>query len=595
MESSKIKDIEIQENSSGRLTKLYILALLTLAILTVLGQLVIQRSIKKQLSDSYVINIAGTQRYSSQQITKLCLLIRDSISNTSCRNLGTTLDSLLILWEARQLGLLNGSEKFGLPKTGSVVIQKMFLDIDPFFYRVYNNAFVISNEAKKEQRNIINIDIALRAVLNNENVFLTKMNQIVYQYDFEACQKVLFLSNVEWVLFILTLLILVGEGLFIFRPISLKIKKIIYDLIGAEQRSGALTHKIKITNNSLNNTLKEIKWVNYALELATIMIRTDRYGVITYANDTFCEIVKYPRTELIGQRLDMLSSQYHSKQFFDRLWETISNGSVWNDEIRNKAKDGSYVWLDTTIIPVLNDEQIPTQYIAIYTDLSEKFKQSVHEHKIRTSSVLEGQERERRKIARELHDGLGQMLTALKFNIQGIPTPSTPEEQGYLDSIKNMLQDTILEVRRISFDLMPSVLNDFGLGAALHHLSERFSILGENNVNIQYVGLANIGRFDKNTEINTYRIIQEALNNALKYADASNIILDLQFEKDKIRFSVEDNGKGFTPQDKRKTDGSGRGMTNIRERVSLLNGNLIFNSIIGEGTTITVEIPAITI
>ena len=187
------------------------------------------------------------------------------------------------------------------------------------------------------------------------------------------------------------------------------------------------------------------------------------------------------------------------------------------------------------------------------------------------------------------------MLTALKFNIQGIKPATDPDEQEYIDGIKNLLQDTILEVRRISFDLMPSVLSDFGLSAALLHLSERFSINGINSVSIEFVGVKDIGRFEKNIEINTYRIIQEALNNAIKYAEATKIILDLQFEADRIQFSVQDNGKGFTPQDKRKTDGTGRGMTNIRERVSLLNGNLIFNSIIEEGTTIKVEIPATTI
>jgi hypothetical protein len=183
----------------------------------------------------------------------------------------------------------------------------------------------------------------------------------------------------------------------------------------------------------------------------------------------------------------------------------------------------------------------------------------------------------------------------LKFNIQGIKPAVNPEEQEYIDGIKNLLQDTILEVRRISFDLMPSVLSDFGLGAALLHLSERFSLSLSSNVSIEFVGAKDIGRFEKNIEINTYRIIQEALNNAIKYSEATNIMLDLQFETGLIRFSVQDNGRGFTPQDKRKTDGSGRGMTNIRERVSLLNGNLIFNSIIEEGTTITVEIPAVTI
>lgn len=595
MEIGNIKDEEVQKHSSGRLTKLYIVALSAVALLTILGQLLIQRAITNQLNDSYVVNMAGRQRYTSQEICKLCLLIQGNIPHKSYPNIGIKLDSLLAQWQERHVGLLKGNEKLKLPTSESKVVKEMFGVLDPYFYKVYQNASVIAEESQKVSRNSAKIEEALRGVIDNEKIFLEHMNEIVYQYDYEARAKVLFLKNVELVLFILTILILLAEGFFIFRPVSKKIKTVISELIDAEHKALALTHKIKIANNSLAKSLKDIKGINFALELATIMIRTDRFGVITYANDKFCEILKYEKEELIGQRLDILSSHYHTQHFFDVLWETISNGHVWNDEIRNKAKDGEYVWLDTTIIPVLNEDHIPNQYIAIYTDLSEKFRHSVNEHKIRTTSVLEGQERERRKIARELHDGLGQMLTALKFNIQGIKPAATAEEQEYIDRIKSMLQDTILEVRRISFDLMPSVLNDFGLGAALLHLSERFSINGSNHVSIKFVGLKDIGRFEKNIEINTYRIIQEALNNAIKYAEATNIVLDLQFEAGRILFSVQDNGKGFTPQDKRKTDGSGRGMTNIRERVSLLNGNLIFNSIIEEGTTITVEIPAITI
>jgi len=595
MSSNNIKDVEVQKHSSGRLTKLYIVALSAVALLTILGQLLIQRAITNQLNDSYVVNMAGRQRYSSQEICKLCLLIRDDIPHNAYPNMDVKLDSLLEQWKERHLGLLYGNNKLNLPETESTIVKEMFVDLEPYFNAVYINAHKISLASKKKPRDSIQIESALRGVIDNEKIFLEYMNKIVYQYDNEARAKVLFLKKVELVLFILTILILIAEGVFIFRPVSKKIKDVISELLDAEHKAIALTHKIKISNNSLSKTLKDIKGINFALELATIMIRTDRFGVITYANDKFCEILKYNKEELIGQRLDILSSQYHSQHFFDVLWETISNGHVWNDEIRNKSKDGSYVWLDTTIIPVLNDDHVPNQYIAIYTDLSEKFKQSVSEHKIRTTSVLEGQERERRKIARELHDGLGQMLTALKFNIQGIKPATDPDEQEYIDGIKNLLQDTILEVRRISFDLMPSVLSDFGLSAALLHLSERFSINGINSVSIEFVGVKDIGRFEKNIEINTYRIIQEALNNAIKYAEATKIILDLQFEADRIQFSVQDNGKGFTPQDKRKTDGTGRGMTNIRERVSLLNGNLIFNSIIEEGTTIKVEIPATTI
>jgi PAS domain S-box-containing protein len=590
---SNIKDVDVQRRSSGRLTILYITALSAVALLTILGQFLIQQSIEKQLSDSYVVNMAGKQRYSSQEISKLCLLIRNNIKHNAYPQATIALDTLLLKWKERHFGLLNGSERLNLPATESATVKAMFSETEAYFYEVFTNASLISQEAKQSHRDTARIEKALRKVLDNESLFLAHMNKIVYQYDNEARDKVLFLEKIEFILFVLTIVILIMEGVFIFRPVSKQIKEIISDLIDAEHKAAALTHKVTIANNSLNRSLKDIKGVNLALDAATIMIRTDRYGVITYVNNRFCSIVKYAKEELIGQRLDILSSQFHTQHFFDVMWETISKGNIWNDEIRNKAKDGSYVWLDTTIIPVLNEENIPFQYIAIYTDLSEKFKQSVTEHKIRTSSVLEGQERERRKIARELHDGLGQMLTGLKFTIQGMKPASSKEEQTYIDGIKQMLQDTILEVRRISFDLMPSVLNDFGLAAALMHLSERFSVVAKSKVSIEYVGLKDIGRFDKNTEINIYRIVQEALNNAIKYAEASTIVLDLQIEHGSIIFTVKDNGKGFTPQDKRKTDGTGRGMTNIRERVSLLNGNLIFNSIIDEGTTITVEIPPI--
>ncbi|ABG58588.1 sensor histidine protein kinase [Cytophaga hutchinsonii ATCC 33406] len=523
----------------------------------------------------------------------MCLLIRDDLPHKQYSDMGKELTTLLTGWKERQLGLLHGDTALKLPSTESLAIQKMFKQTEPYFSQVYENASIIANESQNVRKDSLVVETALKKVIDSEKKFLNHMNEIVYQYDAEARAKVLFLKNIEFILFVVTILILIAEGLFIFKPVSRKIKETISELIDAESKSTALTHKIKIANNSLSKSLKDIKGINYALELATIMIRTDRYGVITYANEKFCEILKYDKEELIGQRFDILNSHYHAQRFFDIMWETISTGNVWNDEIRNKAKDGSYVWLDTTIIPVLNDEHVPNQYIAIYTDLSEKFRQSVTEHKIRTTSVLEGQEHERRKIARELHDGLGQMLTALKFNIQGMKTPSTKKEQAHVEGIKQLIQETILEVRRISFDLMPSVLNDFGLAAALQHLSERFTISGTKQISIEYVGVKDIGRFGKNVEINTYRIVQEALNNAIKYAEATKITLDLQFDSNRIQFSIQDNGKGFTPHDKKKADGSGRGMTNIRERVSLLNGNLIFNSIIEEGTTITVEIPAV--
>jgi hypothetical protein len=388
----------------------------------------------------------------------------------------------------------------------------------------------------------------------------------------------------------LTLVVLLFEGFFIFRPASKTIEQNIEELIDAEQQAMTLAQKLRVSNTSLSKSLKELKDVTFALEHATVMIRTDPQGIITYTSEKFCSILKYDAEDLVGKSLEVLNSHYHSQQFFDDLWKTISRGDIWNDEIRNKAKDGSYVWLDTTIIPVYNEYNAIGQYIAIYTDLTEKFKHSISEQKIRTASVLEGQEKERRKIARELHDGLGQMLTALRFNIQAIPETIEKEENGLVKTIKQSITEIIQEVRRISFDLMPSVLHDFGLSAGLHHLCERMNA-NSTAVEIHYIGTDNTFRLDKNFEINLYRIAQEAMNNAIKYAEPNKIEMDLQLSSKQLVLVIQDDGNGFIPSDKKKIDGSGRGLTNIKERVNLLNGNLIFNSIIGEGTTVRVEVP----
>ncbi len=256
----------------------------------------------------------------------------------------------------------------------------------------------------------------------------------------------------------------------------------------------------------------------------------------------------------------------------------------------------------------------------LFEATKQQYQQEILDQKIRTSYLIAGQEEERKRLSRELHDGLGQMLTAIKLQIEGLEASlaraaaneqvgTTPHAKN-LKTLKSLVTQTIQETRTISNNLMPSVLSDFGVVPAIKMIaeqdrSESLDVTFETNFT------ADMPRLDKNVEIMLYRVTQEAVSNAIRHAKPSHIHIELNERANNLQLLISDDGLGFRVPRKNQENGMlkqkpeingdtpysselrppSQGLQNIQERTKLLNGKFKLQSALGKGTKIQVSIP----
>jgi two-component system, NarL family, sensor kinase len=204
-------------------------------------------------------------------------------------------------------------------------------------------------------------------------------------------------------------------------------------------------------------------------------------------------------------------------------------------------------------------------------------------------ALMQGEDQERSRMAKDLHDGLGGMLSGIKFSLQHIQSELPADAQNSLHRSLDMLDSSIGEMRRVAHNMMPEALLRFGLDKAMQDYCESIRQYGPLQILYQSSGLEKLDT-DTSISITVYRIVQELVNNIIKHANATNALVQLTYFEQKLTVTVEDDGKGF---DAEQTVNKGMGWNNILSRVAFLSGHIDVQSKPGEGTSVLIELPVL--
>jgi PAS domain S-box-containing protein len=408
--------------------------------------------------------------------------------------------------------------------------------------------------------------------------------------------------------------------------------------IGKVTRDITRRKKAEDENKRLNDELKhqldksrsEILDYKHALDVSSIVAVTDQKGIISYVNNNFCAISKYSREELLGQDHRIINSKYHSKEFIRDLWSTIAKGKIWRGELKNKAKDGTFYWVDTTIIPFLNEKGKPYQYLAIRSDITQR--KLYEEQILNINDDLERKIRERtleltKSLERET--SLGEMksrfvsmashefrtpLTAILSSISLIERYKMADQdekrQKHIERVKSSIRNLTdilddflsldkLEQGKIEIQNLPFNLKEFMEDS----IDEKDGMLKKKNQEIlhMYNGPSEVTQ-DKKI---LHNVLLNLLSNAIKYSpegkqirvtvtgDTKNVVIAVQDEGIGIPFESQKHlfTKFFRATNSAHIQGTGLGLNIVQKYVELLDGNINFSSTENQGSTFTVEFP----
>jgi PAS domain S-box-containing protein len=349
------------------------------------------------------------------------------------------------------------------------------------------------------------------------------------------------------------------------------------------------------------------------IDESSIVAFTDIAGVITYVNEKFCEISKYSRAELIGQNHRIINSKHHSPEFWLNFWSTISSGNVWKGEIKNRAKDGTFYWLFTTVIPLLAPSGKPRQYISIRYEITEKKRLELENHKsqIEIEKFKIGLESGERFVSMLAHD-LRTPLTAAGLSANMILRQNNLPEKVQLYAKKCI--EGLERAERMISHLLDA--NKIRAGEKILVQATECDLGNEIQISLEVLKIIYGDRFILKINGNLKgvwdqfglrRITENLCSNAIKYGSAKRPVqIELTGDDSEITLAVTNEGDVLSESDQKHifgymhrstsaesgdNKGWGIGLAKVREVAELNGGTVSVQSTIEKGTRFVVRLP----
>ncbi|PLR98770.1 PAS domain-containing protein [Bacillus sp. T33-2] len=354
----------------------------------------------------------------------------------------------------------------------------------------------------------------------------------------------------------------------------------------------------KSAEASLKQTLKEVSDINFALDQSSIVAFTDEKGIIKSVNDKFCEISKYDREELIGKDHSIVNSGFHSREFFKNLWKTIGQGIVWKGEIRNKAKDGTFYWVDTTIVPFLNERGKPYQYLAIRNDITERKKS---EELLHRQDKLAAVGQLAAGVAHEIRNPLTSMKGYAEFLQLDEEDPQRKEFIDIIldeiDRVNNIVEEFMLLAKPKAVELqekniIPLMKNVVSL---LEFEARKRSVKLHFDADAEIIQIECDENRLKQVFLNFIKNGIEAMPNG------GDLFVRAVVNDNNVLISIQDTGVGISPETLKKIgepfyttkkNGNGLGLMVSFKIIESHNGKVYIESEQNKGTTFKILLPA---